>query len=121
MGFRSYKKFLSAFLIVPMAALFLACCCLKADAAFVKKSNCASCPQQKDSKPPADCPHAKIKAVLADDFASIKVIKPVFVSMIFIDLSRLVLVQQSNLFSFLQIDTSGRHFSLFPQNPVLRL
>ncbi len=121
MVFHNYKKFLSALLLVPIATLFLACCCLKADATMLKKSSCASCPQQKDSKHQADCPHAKIKGVVDADSVDLKVVKFSLVLDIFTDLKNLVSSYQSGQFVSVALDTSQQRSSLFPQNPILRL
>lgn len=121
MVFSRYKKFLGALLVIPITTLFLACCCLKADAAALKKSSCASCPQQKDSKHQTDCPHAKIKAVVDADLSDLKVVKVSFVLAVLIDVKYLVLPQLTQHLAFVPFDTSQQHSSLFPRNPILRL
>ncbi len=120
MEFRRFKKFLSALLLVPVATLFLACCCLKADAAL-KKSACASCPVQKNSNHQTDCPHAKIKAVVDADLSDLKVVKVSFVLAVLLDAKYLVLPQLTQHLAFVAFDTSQQHSSLFAQNPILRL
>ena len=120
MNIRAYKKLLSALLLIPIAVFFLSCCCLKADASVVKKSSCASCPQQKNSNHQADCPHAKIRAVVDVQFIDLKLIKDSCVLALFLDTQNLnhscFFVRPHSL-----VDTSQRYSSLFPQNPILRL
>ncbi len=121
MFLRAYQRLWSVILLVPIATLFLACCCLKADAAALKKSSCASCPQQKSSNHQADCPHAKIKAVVNVDLSDLKVFKVNFVLSVLLDAKYLVLPQLTQHLAFVSSDTSQQRSSLFPQNPILRL
>ncbi|MCC6758495.1 MAG: hypothetical protein IT395_02555 [Candidatus Omnitrophica bacterium] len=121
---RRIHKLFSAFLLIPVAILFLSCCCLKADASTVKKSSCASCPKKETSDHQTDCPHAKIKAVVDGDLALVKITKATLVLPVLLSNPQLVSSYFSQLVALERLDTSQQyssHQALRTQNPILRV
>jgi hypothetical protein len=121
MFLRGYQKFFGALLLVPVVFLFVACCCLTADAAVQKKSKCSSCPQKEKSNHQTDCPHAKIRAITGADAIESNSIDHSYVTPILVSSEVFFSPRIFQLVSFKYYDTSQQHSSLFPQNPILRL
>ncbi|MCC6758942.1 MAG: hypothetical protein IT395_04880 [Candidatus Omnitrophica bacterium] len=121
---RPKLKLFSAFLLIPVAILFLSCCCLKADASTVKKSSCASCPKKETPDHQNDCPHAKIKAVVDGDLALVKITKASLVLPVLLSNPQLVSSYFSQLAALERLDTSQQyssHQALRTQNSILRV
>ncbi|MCB9772332.1 MAG: hypothetical protein H6754_07260 [Candidatus Omnitrophica bacterium] len=120
MRLREKKRIWSVLILVPVAFLFLSCCCFKAEAAVVKKSNCAACPQKDTSNHQAQCPHKQIKAVVDSHTFDETVLKQSFIPIPSMVENRLTSPQFKNKFT-LHFDNPQNYSSLYPQNPILRL
>lgn len=121
MFLRGYQKSFSLFFLIPIAFFLISCCCLKADAAPQKKSNCSSCPQKEKSNHQTDCPHAKIKAIISFDFFEADVVDFVFVAQVLVSLEQYQSPRMIQLSAFNYLDWSHQNSSLFSQNPILRI
>ena len=120
MQLREKKRIWSMLVLVPVAFLFLSCCCLKVEASVPKKSNCAACPQKDTSKHQAECPHKQIKAVVDSHTSDVTILKQSFILSALVVENCLTSPQFKDKFTQ-HFDNPQNYSSLYPQNPILRL
>ena len=127
MFFCKYRKLFSVFILIPIAFLFLSCCCLKADASpgLQKKSNCGACPktesQNDKSHNQDDCPHAKIRAIVDADVYSFNIVKNLSVTLVVVSTQQDIFPAILKRFAYFKIDKLPHYSALSCQNPILRV